>query len=258
MAITFKGTIAANSIDGNATTLNTATALNTTTGGSGGNIAAGDFMWALYCGFARVAGVGVLTDSLTRSWQSQYNLAPGTNRHRSYWLIATAGDVSGVTLTFAGGGNAADGQCVVLAVFAGVDPSSPLSTTTTTATATSTNPNPPSITPAHDDCAILIGYGSSNADAAPGVVTNYNLSQISVGADSNDAQTQIAYRILSGGNGVPEDPPAWDAYNSSVWAAFSAALKPDPALISGQPYDLHEGGVPFVNPHSGGQNFRVF
>jgi hypothetical protein len=27
---------------------------------------------------------------------------------------------------------------------------------------------------------------------------------------------------------------------------------------SGQPYDLHEGGVRFTNPHSGGQNFQVW
>jgi hypothetical protein len=44
----------------------------------------------------------------------------------------------------------------------------------------------------------------------------------------------------------------------NLYSRLSTYMTDIVAGPSGQPYNLHEGGVKFTNPHSGGQNFQVW
>ena len=228
--ITFVGTNPNAVIDG--ASFNTALDTNmtgalVTGGGSGGVVQSGDLMIAMTGTFNRSAGVGAVTDSLGRTWNSVLNQVQNQTRWRLYWLIA--GNETGNTITVAGSGNVADGGLLNIAVFRGVDPTTPLDVTTTTATNTTGAANSPSITPTSNNCCIVAPYFMDLAagDSTPGTVTNYTAALLcNVVADTNDAQIQLCYRLISGGAGVAQDPAAWSTLAGSSWLAATLALRP--------------------------------
>lgn len=114
-------------------------------------------------------------------------------------------------------------------------------------------PNSPSITPTVNDCVILVAAGSAVYDTTPGTITNY-ATPINYSTASVSYSFSTTYRILSGGGGSAEDPGAWSSWSSGDWCSITMAIRP----LVGYPFGYHEGGVGFVNPHSGGQGHKVF
>lgn len=140
----------------------------------------------------------------------------------SWRKVLTGADT---TVVGQGGGNAADTSAYACVVLRGVDNTTPEDVTVQTATGSSTNPDAPAITPTNNDCAIIIGAGSNVSDATPGTVTNYTLGNANQ-SDTNAYTVAIGLRILSGGGGASEDPPAWNAWTTSTWRTVTIAARP--------------------------------
>ena len=130
--------------------------------------------------------------------------------------------------TFAGGWN------VICFVVRGVDGTTPLDVTVTTAQSTATGePDPPSITPTNDNCLILaIGGQDDTGAGSGGTQTNYTQLGFVNNNQSTGGNLYASYRILSGGGGSPEDPPAWNSSNNDEWCGATIALRP------GTPYEI--------------------
>lgn len=132
------------------------------------------------------------------------------------------------TVLVTGTGSATDACSGVAMVFRGVDTTTPLDVTPVTDGTVSGAPDAPSITPVTANCAIAIFGTSASNDTTPGTVTNYTSPSPSTAAanDTNPVTTAGAYRILSGGASVAQDPPAWSTWTSAKWVAESIALRP--------------------------------
>jgi len=95
---------------------------------------------------------------------------------------------------------------------------------------TGNNPNPAAITPTTNNTCIVVGAGNRANDSTPGDITNYTTVSVAGLAASGTASTTTAaaYRIMSGGAGIPEDPGAWGTWSSNVisnWTALTMALR---------------------------------
>lgn len=149
-------------------------------------------------------------------------------------------------------GTTSDSGASVVLAFSGVDTVTPLDVTSVS----STTNDPGAITPTSNDCAILVFGFDTALDTTPGSITNYSTPVAAQGNDTNDVSVAGCYRILTGGAGSSENPAAFSGWTfaGASQRTYTVALRP----AAGQPYDLHEGGIKFVNPHMGGQNFQVW
>jgi hypothetical protein len=184
------------------------------------------------------------------------NISSGTVEVGAWYKFMGASPDTSATVVVASSATT-DTLCALSMVFRGVDTATPLDVAATTATGTSTNPDPAAIVPLSDDTCIVVGAGSGVQDATPGTVSGYSTPVTVAANDSNDTTLSSCYLILTGNAGVSQDPAAFSGWASGSWGVHTVALRPL-APVAGQPYDLHEGGVPFVNPHFGGQNFQVW
>lgn len=139
------------------------------------------------------------------------------------------------TVIAGGSGSATDATAGVVLVFRGVDLTTPLDVTFAFDSNVSGAPDAPSITPTSADCAIAIFGMSATNDTTPGTVTNYTNPTpfTATGNDNNPVTAAGAYRLLSGGAGVAQDPAAWSSWTSGAWRAFTIALRPS----TGTPWD---------------------
>lgn len=218
MAIAFRGSVAAGANNGNNVSLALSTISGITTGdrvvivsGAGPNRAGNEGRIGNALGFTEIID------------QSVSNVIRARAAHKSY-NSATDG-----TCTVEGSGNTADGTAAVAFAFSGVDSTTPIDVTSTTATGSGVGqPNPPSITPTSANCAILAAGVSSLIDATKGTLANYTQPTpfSANGNDTNDADVAISYRLLSGGAGSPEDPPAYASWGTGSWVAATIALRP--------------------------------
>jgi len=92
------------------------------------------------------------------------------------------------------------------------------------------NPNPPAITPTTNNTCIVVGAGNRANDSTPGNITNYTTVSVNGLAQSGtlSTTTAAAYRIMSGGAGVSEDPGSWGSWGSNIinnWTAITMALR---------------------------------
>lgn len=194
------------------------------------------------------------TPATPSGWTTIYNLTARANG--IFYKIMSGSPDTSVSLWDVGAGFGHSGTGIAMA-FRGVDTSTPLDVAYQRANITSPDaPDPPSITPTSDNCCIVVFGGDIALDGSVGTITDYSVPVTITSDDDNDATCAVAYRILTGGAGVAEDPGAFSTWATTFATAATLALRP--AAAAGQPYDLHEGGVKFVNPHHGGQNFQVW
>jgi hypothetical protein len=193
---------------------------------SGSVPVAGDVVVIVSGAFGRAGNEGRIGNAL--GYTEVNDLTATTRRIRVAWKVFVAGETGPVV---EGTGNNADAMAAVAIWFSGVDTTNPFSTTNTTATGNSTNPDPPAITPADNDCAIVVLAGSGIHDATPGTITNYNVLASASASDTNPNSATIAYRLLSGGSGSPENPAAFTTWAAGNWGVVTAALKPEAVNI---------------------------
>jgi hypothetical protein len=214
MAVAFKGHVTGSTTNGTNITLNLAAPT------SGAAPAAGDVVFVVSCSYARAGNEGRIGNALSYASVNDFNST--TRRHRVAWKAWASGENSVVV---EGTANASDGMAAVAVWFSGVDTASPFSVTNAQVTGNSTNPNPPAIVPADNNCAIVVLAGSGSNDAAPGTLANYTVLTAINGNDANPNSAAVAYRILSGGSGVSEDPAAFSAWITGNWGVVTAALQ---------------------------------
>lgn len=249
MAISFVGFSGRNSLNG--TTGNIDLASPT----SGSAPSDGDLCIGVsYC-FDRGGNEGRLGDAL--SYNPLVDNTAGTYRMRVYWKNFVTGEE---LVSQEGSGNSSDGIAGQIFTFRGHDSTTPIDVTPTEANATSTNPDPPAIVPVSNDCMILVlgGGGMTTAtDTTPGTMTNYTTMAGRAAADTNAPSINTARRLLTGGAGASEDPPAWTSWGSSAWVVVTIAIRPAGAA-TGQPYAKRMGGVTFVQGFRRGQNTNLW
>jgi phage tail P2-like protein len=148
------------------------------------------------------------------------------------------------TVVGLGSGNTSDTAGYAAVVLRGVDISHPEDVALTSAINTTGAPDASLITPATDNCAIVFGCGSSLTEVAPGTVAGYTVGSAADFQDANPYTVGLGFRILSGGAGVIEDPPAWSAWIASTWRAVTIAVRPSPIII----YDLTAGALSVTAP----------
>lgn len=141
------------------------------------------------------------------------------------------------------GGSTDAGTACALAL-RGVDQATPLDGVTPTQSQAAGVPNPSSIVPASDDCAVVVFTHAEVNDTTRGSITNYsNITGTSISETGASSSMGTAVRILTGGAGATEDPASWSSWTSSTYRSSTSVWRP---LVAGQPYDLYEGGVPYV------------
>lgn len=235
MAIAFRGSAAGTVIDGGTVSID----LTTIAG-----LAQNDVV----CVFA-VSSAGTLaTPGVWVPIQSDTNVNAGTGQAGAWYKVM--GAVPDTSVSFWDTGGTGDSGTALAFAFSGVDTSTPMDATATEAEG---NHLPggagcPAIVPASDNCAIVIFISGSVVDASPGTVTNYThpTPNVSTSNDTSDTTCAGAYRLLTGGAGVSEDPGAWSGFGGAG-ASYGVTIALRPLVAAtGQPYDMHEGGVCFV------------
>ncbi len=210
MAIAFRGSATGSVIDGGT--------LSVTLSGISG-LAEGDIV------FVSVA----ITDTINATPDGWLELDAGAHYAVYYKIMGETPDTS---VSFGDTGGSTDSGAAVAMAFSGAE----FNSNWDISSSVSPNaPDPPSVTPASDNNCILvfgISYLEATVDTSVGTITNYSTPVVARGNDSIDSQVAAAYRILSGGSGVAQDPAAfsgWATTDDSV--AFSIALEPSVAAV---------------------------
>lgn len=235
MAITFIGSNDVGISNGGNSTLDLTTA--TPAGPSDG-----DLIVICSSTFGRAGNEGRIGNAL--SYTEIFDVT-NTNRLRIAYKVFAAGETGPVV---EGSGNAADGLAVIFSIFRGQNTATPIDVAITSATGSSADPDPAAITPASDDCAIVVFAGSSSDDPNITSPTNYTEIEDRGITETNSASASNAYRILSGGAGASENPGTFTLWTTGAWVAATVAIRPVQA--AGQPAAKRMGGVPFANYRS--------
>lgn len=218
-----------------------------------GSMEENDLVIVASCGFRGDASSAVIS---TAGYTTVFNSNMDSNARISvkYKLMGASPDAS---VTIGDTTDSTMGLAGVALVFRGVDPVTPLDVASVTNNA-GLSLDPEAITPSSNDCCIVAVVCESKDGTVtnPGTITNYTTVFVNANDTGNDALVATAYRILTGGASSSENPGAWSNSISTEVGQVTMALRP--FVAAGQPYDLHEGGVKFINPHQGGQNFQVW
>jgi hypothetical protein len=145
------------------------------------------------------------------------------------------GTTPDLQVTVTGTGNTKHLGCMAL-IFRGVNTTTPIDVAVTTAyTPSPMVANPPAITPASNDCCIVIAAVANVVDTSVGSVSNYlptpSVQISSSGGTSNVISAAASYRILSGGASTAEDPLAWSTWTATGWLSATIALRPLTASV---------------------------
>ena len=218
-------------IVGTTTTVNTDAAnITFTVPTVGGGIQAGDIIVAVGMHCEAEDNAWGTPSGMDGEWLAELHVgqAPASIPGVQVWYEICAGGESGTrtaTGTFTGG---IAGVCFVVR---GADTTTPLDVAITTVQSSATGqPDPPSITPVSDDCMIVIvcfmdDTDTTNAPSSP--PTNYNLIATVVQTSTpTSGRLGVAYRVLSGGGGSPENPGSWTLDGNDEWAAATIAIRP--------------------------------
>lgn len=158
--------------------------------------------------------------------QSDTNVGAGSGQVQcSYKIMGASPDTS---VSFWDSGTTADSTAALAFAFRGVNTASPINTSAETETGAGNNPDPPSVTPGVDNCCIVIFACGFGLDTSVGTVTNYThpTNDTITANDNNDSTVAGAYRILTGGSGVPEDPGSWNSWANMANWSVTIALEP--------------------------------
>lgn len=174
--------------------------------------------------------VGVTSPTATSVANLYSNDTYDSNLNAS-WFFFTSSASFGVTYRTSGSNLLP--SSIIIMLFRGVDPTTPLDVTPTTATGiNSQNFNPPAITPVSANTTIVTA--GMVADNPTGTISTFPTGYTSI-ANTNLAGTtswiltSTTYKTLSGGAGVSQDPSNFTTTTTSAnasWAAFTIALRP--------------------------------
>lgn len=159
-------------------------------------------------------------------------------------------DGTETSVVSAGSGSTGDGSAYVVRVLRQVDTSNPIDVSATFAGPTAgTNPDPPaSGTLVTNNCCIIAAAASTVADTNIGGASNYvNQASSNADATTRDFTTSQLQRILSGGAGGTENPPAigstGNSWSSGTWFAVTIAIRPASQAGSAMKLRHRLGGV---------------
>lgn len=168
-------------------------------------------------------------------------LGPTCRLHASYSFVPAS--TAGLNVNVPGTGSSSIGLLGAALVFRGVH-ATPLDVAVTTFTANSVVPNAPAITPSSNDCCIVVAAANRIDDSSAGSISGYLPSpSVQDHTTTGSLATTIAaaYRVLSGGASVAEDPLAWSTWGSASSCSLTIALRPiafadlntvDPATVT--------------------------
>ena len=235
MAISFKGFIdGAQDADPAATcTVDLTASLDTSTGGSGGNVAEGDFVLLLAygcdtidvsCSWSTPSGLGDLGEMFSNDNRD-------TNTLLAYKIMGSTPDTTAVATVIQ---NSTRSSSIVAMVFTGVDSSTPIDVTTTTSTGNnSANMDCASITPSTVGAWVLAIGAATVADtvAAGTPVTTYPSGYTALWSTSckttpYDAMAAASYMVWSSGTEDPGTYIASGSNSSQSWLGYTVALRP--------------------------------
>ncbi len=208
--------------------------LTSLTGGIGTAPQAGDLI-VVYSGFPQASDLnpGVTTAGYTEVADLYANDTRDANLSVSYRVA----DGSETSITVTGSNSASYGSATLVAVFRGVDTTTPLDATTTTATGTNAGlANGPAITPVTPGAWVITG-GLQTGDTTPSVAFTgpSGFTEIGqVGATGTTSGPRIGVYYKSGWSSGAVDPTAWaggESTTSDSWGAATLALRP--AAVTG-------------------------
>lgn len=129
---------------------------------------------------------------------------------------------------------------VLIQVWSGVDPSTPLDVAAVSASGSSGDPNPGSVTPVTDGCLIIACGGldddEASVSAAPSGYSNLLSANTSGESAGQGATAMMASKELA--TATAEDPGAFTTSGDDEWRAATLALKPASA-VSGSPWNAY-------------------
>ena len=223
-------------VNSSAPSTSTAITLSLTalTGGLASSVASGDLV-LVFSGWGGTAdgNPGVTSPAAIEVADLYANSTHDANLSIAYFV---AGPTPPASVTVASSGATASGSICGVAVYRGVDPTTPLDVTTTTATGTGTGDgNPPAITPitagAQLVCCSLVAAVNGNTYVAP---AGYSLIVNRAGLSTliRAASLGVAHKAWSGSGA--DDPAAFNwagTAGQGSWAAATLAIRP--LVISG-------------------------
>jgi len=220
--------------DNKATTSSSTIALNSgLTGGIASSVAAGDLVIAAF-GCASTSDLTLsITDGATGYTLIGSELysadTDDANLRVAYKFMGVSPDAS---TTFGGTGSSSNGASMVVYVFRGVDPGTPLDVSAVTATGqNSLLTNPPSITPSTPGAFVVAVGAWSVSVVTPDPATHPTLLSVfsDIAPESSTYQGGVAIGhtpwvsgAVDPGNFVPGDTDS----TNSAWCAMSIALRP--------------------------------
>lgn len=218
MAITFVGS--ANNGRTNGSTLGVAPHANTQVGD-----------WLVAIQGSRNGGAASFTDDVNGTWTNVTSTITNDTVVAKVGLQKVVGSVP-TAIDGTGSGGLDDSWHMEVLTFRGCHDTQPSVAIANSSGSGSVDADAPAVTPGHDDCAIVALVARDSTDASHGTITNYTVISGAGTGDVNPIMLGAAYRILTGGNGVSQDPAAWSLFNdggssnAGEYVAFTVALRP--------------------------------
>lgn len=175
----------------------------------------------------RRASIGVTTGGYTEL-SSIFQAGTAASNHEVFYKIMTATPDAEVGIDL--NGASSDGGTAIVAVYRGVDQTTPIDVSSTTANGTGNDPNPAQITPVTAGALIVIAaQGTANAEAPSGLTDAYLLDSVSDVSDSAGTP-RVSGKIGSvpwtGGTYDPAVITCTNTETGTTWAATTIALRP--------------------------------
>lgn len=192
------------------------------TGGIASSPSAGDIV-IVYFGvtIASDATMGFTTSGYAELYETFVSASVATNMLVGYKMMGSTPD-SNVTVNASA---TTRGWSIAIAVFRGVNQTTPFDAAFTTASSTASMPNPPAITPVTVGSVVVSGAIGS-ASGSSGVFASSDLSGFftASGTLSNSNTVGVGYSDWTGGS---FDPSVFTGTTTqSAWSALTLALKP--------------------------------
>jgi hypothetical protein len=203
--------------------------LTALTGGIASAAAAGDLVIALFVTGSNTDRTLSITDgstdyTLIASELYSNGSTSDTNLRAAYKFMGVTPDTS---VTFGATGNNQDAGAMIVHVWRGVDPTTPLDVAAVTATGTGTaRPNPAAITPTTTGAVVIVACGGGS-----GTSTTFTMSGLSnfltiAQADSFDATAGMGSFAWTSGSYDPAASTTGNTNAGNSWAAITLALRP--------------------------------
>lgn len=204
----------------------------------------GDIVIATYAtGSSTDRSIGVTTSGYTEEAELYSNDTSDTNFSVSWKIMTSTPDT---TINRSATGNNQDAGAIVLEVWSGVDPATPMDVTRTTATGIDTGrPDPPSITPTTAGAVVIVCGGGAATAGAVYTQSGSELSNFLSGTSADTFDAMVATGSFAWSSGA-FNPVAWTGGTTGTgdsWCAVSLALRPVTLSITADPGSYSITGV---------------